>query len=108
MLMWIWKKIQLFLPFGIIIYMYKNNKSIPANIRTRSGRMLHAIMITTDYGILYSDEVYIKNRTKVLKQMQQSLLHKSQQVEREINNLSFEEKELLYHGDESDGDDNSI
>ena len=46
-----WSWLQLWLPYGLILYMYKNNKALPSQLRLRNGRKLKAIMISTDYGI---------------------------------------------------------
>ena len=62
----IWRWIQLWLPYGLILHIYKNDKALPANIKMQNGRLLKAIMVTTDYGILFSEEKYIDNRLKRL------------------------------------------
>lgn len=95
----IWRFIQLFLPYILLIKIYKNNKAIPANIRTRTGRKLRAIMVTNDYGLLFREETYIANRGKILKERQAELDKLSNNIIREINELSFEERESLYGGE---------
>lgn len=85
--------LQLCLPFGLVLYMYKTDKALPANIRTASGRKLKAIMLTTDYGLLFSQEVYIANRVKKLRERNQELLDLEAEFIAQLNNLSYEEKE---------------
>ena len=94
--------LQLCLPFGLVLYMYKSDKALPANIKTRTGRNLKAIMLTTEYGLLFGEEVYIKNRTKVLKQQQKEASLLSDELLAELNSLSFEERERLAHGDDTE------
>lgn len=97
--MW-WKFIrflQLCLPFGLVLYMYKADKALPTNIRTRTGRNLKAIMLTTEYGLLFSEEEYIKNRNKKLKEKQAQVNKLNDELMAEINSLSFEERERLYN-----------
>lgn len=95
-----WRWIQLWLPYGLILWMYKSNKAIPANIRTRQGRNLTAVMVTTDYGVIYSKEHYIENRAQKLKQKQKEISQYNDALIREINNLSFQERERLYNREE--------
>ena len=62
----IWKWLQLLLPYGLILHIYRHDKGLPANIKMQNGRCLKAIMITTDYGLLFSQEKYVDNRLKRL------------------------------------------
>ena len=36
-----WSWLQLWLPYGLILYMYKNNKALPSQLRLRNGRKLN-------------------------------------------------------------------
>ena len=92
----LWKFIQLFLPYILLIKIYEHNKALPANIKTRTGRRLKAIMINTDCGILFSEEKYIANRSKILKEKQEEIDKISNSIIREINELGFDERESLY------------
>ncbi len=96
MLFSLWRWIQLWLPFGLILAIYKSKKALPANIKTRQGRDLKAIMITTEYGVLFSEEKYISERTKKLKQQKDYLDKAANQIVEEINSLNFMEREKLY------------
>lgn len=91
----IWKWLQLWLPYGLILFIYKHDKSLPANIRMKSGRNAKAIMITTDYGILFSEEKYIKNRLKKLVKQQKEIAQLNDVLLKEINELDFIQKEQL-------------
>lgn len=100
----IWRWIQLWLPFGLILHMYKYNKCLPTNIKTRHGLNLKAILITKDYGIICTQEEYIKNRGKLLKEKQAQVAKLNDSLMAEINSLSFEEREYLYNNrDDEDG-----
>lgn len=85
--------LQLLLPFGLVLHMYKSDRALPTNIRTQSGRNLKAIMLTTDYGLIFSQEVYIQNRIKKLREQKAELDALEQDFMNQLNNLSFEEKE---------------
>lgn len=89
--------LQLWLPFGLVLYMYKADKALPTNIRTVSNRNLKAIMLTPEYGLLFSEEEYVKNRTKKLKEKQEAVNKLNNELMAEINSLSFEERERLYN-----------
>lgn len=92
----LWRFIQLLLPYGLILHIYRCNKAMPANIKTRTGRNFRAILITTEYGIIFSDEKYIQNRTKRLKEKQKQVEAMNNALIDEINSLSFAERERLY------------
>ena len=94
--------IQLWLPFWFILWLYKSDQALPANIKTRTGRNLKAIMITTEYGLIFAEEVYNKNRLKLIKQKQQEVAQLNDELIAEINNLSFAERELLINGTQED------
>lgn len=96
MLFKLWQWIQLWLPLGLLIKMYSNNKAIPTNIKTRSGRGLKAVMITTDFGILFSNEKYINDRVKKLMDKKKLLDSASDEILNEINSLSFNTRQELY------------
>lgn len=91
----IWRWIQLWLPYGLILHIYKNNKALPANIKMQNGRLLKAIMVTTDYGILFSEEKYIDNRLKRLIAKQKEISNTNDLLIKEINELDFIQKERL-------------
>lgn len=91
----LWRWIQLWLPYGLILFLYRNNKALPANIKMRTGRNLKAIMVTTDYGILFSEEKYIDNRLKRLVQKQKEVSQLNDILVKEINELDFIQKEQL-------------
>lgn len=92
----LWRFIQLFLPYGIIIWIHSKNKALPTNLRTREGNNYKAIMISNDYGIIFSDDKYIKNRAKFLKKQKALLDSYNEQIINEINSLPFEEREKLF------------
>ena len=98
----IWKFIQLILPYWVVILLYKHNRALPVNIKTRTGRTLKAIMVTANYGILFDNGTYIKNRGKRLKQQQQQLNEATENIAREINNLTFEAREELFNRGENE------
>lgn len=98
-----WQWLQLWLPFGLVLHMYRMNPALPANISLRNGRKLKAIMITTDYGILFSDEIYIQNRLQLLKKQQQQAFELNNKLVHEINSLSLEQREQMYNRDTQDG-----
>lgn len=91
----IWRWIQLWLPYGLILHIYKNDKALPANIKMQNGRLLKAIMVTTDYGILFSEEKYIDNRLKRLIAKQKEISNTNDLLIKEINELDFIQKERL-------------
>lgn len=96
MLFNIWRFIQLWLPYWVILRMYKRNKALPANIRTRQGNNYKAILITEDYGVLFSEDKYIENRAMFLKEQKKILDLQNDMLIKEINSLPFEERERLY------------
>ena len=96
MLYKLWQLIQLFLPYGLIIQIYKHKKAIPANIRTRTGNQLKAIMITNNYGILFTSQQYIKNRVKLLREKQTVIDNMNKAIAAEMNSLSIEARELFF------------
>lgn len=106
MLYKLWQFIQLFLPFGLIIRMYKGNKALPANIRTRRGTNLKAIMITTDYGILVTESKYFQNRAKMLKQKKKLIEDLNQSLINELNELNLQEKEQIVEYMKEEGNGN--
>ena len=96
MLFKLWRFIQLWLPYGIILWMYKQNRALPANIRTRDGNNYRAILITEDYGILFSDDVYIKNRGKFLLKQKAYIEAENDAVIRELQDLNVYERMRIY------------
>ena len=86
--------IFMLLPYWLVINIYKRNKAIPANIRTSSGKSLKAVMVTSKYGILFYADVYYKNRIKFLQQKSDQITAQSNNLTKELNELSFEAREL--------------
>lgn len=103
MLFKIWRFIQMWLPFWLILRIYRSNKALPANIHTKFGRKLKAIMITTDYGLLFSDEKYNENRLKLLREKQKEAFNLNNELIKEINELTMEQRELMYNREEENG-----
>ena len=99
MLYWIWEKIQLCLPLCVLLWMHKGKKGLPANIRLGSGRNLRAFMLTTKYGLLYTEEEYDKERLRKLKETSDRLAMVKADIDKELNGLSFEVREELFNGD---------
>lgn len=87
--------LQKLLPFGLVLAMYKYDRAIPAIIK-KGGTNLKAIMITNEYGLLFTESVYIKNRTKKLREKQRELEAMNKEFMEELNELSFTEKEEYY------------
>ena len=96
MLFNLWKFIQLFLPYGFILWLYRQNKALQANIKTREGNNYKAILITEDYGILFSNDKYIKNRGAYLIKQKKLIEDRNNQVINELNSLSMIERERIY------------
>lgn len=99
----IWRWLQLFLPYGFILWLYKSNKALPSILTTFSGRKLKVVMVTNDYGILVSMDKYVHNRLLKLKQAQKKAFDTSNLLQNEINNLAMEAREQLYNQEETDG-----
>lgn len=93
----IWRWLQLWLPLGLILHIYRSDKALPANIKMGNGRKLKAIMITTDYGVLFSEEKYIDNRLKRLVKQQKEVNLLNDTLIKEINELDFIQREQLYN-----------
>ena len=87
--------LQLFLPFGLVLNYYKHKKALPTNIKTLSGRNFKAIPITTEYGIIFTEEKYVGDRLNKLLKYKAYLDEKSDDIIKEINSLSFEAREKL-------------
>ena len=98
MLYKLWNLIQVWLPYWVILKIYEQSRALPAKIRTKSGRNLKAIMITTEYGILFTERKYVHNRLKKLREKQLKLENINTELANEINNLSFEAREMMYRG----------
>ena len=92
-----WSWLQLWLPYGLILYMYKNNKALPSQLRLRNGRKLKAIMISTDYGILFYQEKYVANRLQALKKKQEQVFLLNNNLIQEINELDLMQREEMYN-----------
>lgn len=99
MLYWIWNKLKLFMPFGLLLWLYKGKKGLPTNIKLRSGRNMKAVMLTTEYGLLFTLERYNAARLEKLKETSDNLAKAKAEIDKEINGLSFEVKEELFNGD---------
>ena len=95
MLYKLWEFIQLLLPYGLVLYMYRCNKSLPTTIKTRYGGGFKAVLITTDYGILFSNDKYIKNRAEALKKRKNQIESMNKQLLDELNSLTIDEREHL-------------
>lgn len=96
MLFKLWGWIQLLLPYGLILKLYKSNRAIPSNIRTREGNNYRAILITEDYGVLFSSDEYIKNRGALLMQRKKEVEDLNNAVLRELEDLNVYERMRLY------------
>jgi hypothetical protein len=94
----------LFLPFGIVLNHYKRKKALPTNIKTLSGRNFKAIPITTEYGIIFTEEKYVDGRLNALLKNKAMLDAQSDSIIREINSLSFEARESLLNEMPTDND----
>lgn len=100
----LWRFIQLWLPFWLVLRIYRYNKALPTNIKTRQGNNLKAIMVTKNYGLLFTEDEYIQNRSKVLLQLQRQLDQQSNDITRELNSLSFMEREALMAEEQTNGE----
>lgn len=96
----IWRWIQLWLPYGFILWLYRRNQALPTNIKTREGNNYKAILITEDYGLLFSETKYIQNRGRFLMAQKKLIEQKNNEVIKELNSLNFFERENIYRGDE--------
>ena len=88
--------LQKLLPFGLVLAMYKSDPAIPAIIK-KGGTNLKAIMLTNEYGLLFTEQVYMKNRTKKLRERQKELDQLNKDFLDDLNNLTYEEKEQYYY-----------
>ena len=97
----IYRFILLLLPYWLVIQIHRANKAIPANIKTRTGKTLKAVMVTNNYGILYTSEEYIVNRVKLLREEQNRVNEINSSIAAEMNSLSAEARDLFFE-EESD------
>lgn len=88
--------ILLLLPYWLVIKIYKTDKALPANIKTRTGKVLKAIMVTDKYGILFTSEEYLKNRVKYLREQQDTINQANAAIAAEMNTLSAEARDLFF------------
>lgn len=88
--------LQKLLPFGLVLAMYKSDPAIPAIIK-KGGVNLKAIMLTNEYGLLFTEQAYMKNRTKKLREKQKEVDKMNKEFMDELNSLTFEEKEAYYY-----------
>lgn len=95
MLFALWRFIQLLLPYGLVLYIYRRNKSLPTNIKTTYGKGFKAVLITTDYGVIYSDDKYIANRALELKKRKKQIEDMNNVLLDELNSMTVEERERL-------------
>ena len=97
----LWRLILMLLPYGVVISIHKYNKAIPANIKTVSGKVYKAVMVTEKYGLLFSSEEYVKNRVKLLRQKQEMINQLSDNIAQEMNELSFQSRDLFFEGEQT-------
>lgn len=100
MLFKLWRMVQLMLPYWVVINLYKHNRALPANIRTVTGKNLKAVMITEKYGIIFTSGEYYSNRVKYLQKVKDELTMANDNLTQEINELSFEARELFLRRDD--------
>ena len=89
MLFNLWRWIQLWLPYGLILWIYRRNQAIPTNIKTYEGNNYKAMLITEDYGILYSEDKYIRNRGQYLMEQKRQIEEQNKAVLDELNSLNM-------------------
>ncbi len=90
-----------FIPFYIVkkIFFYKKAHT---QIQLKDARKLNIIMIDHNYGIALASNLYDKNRLKKLKK-QLAIANKIQEkVTKEINSLTFVERQLLFGENKKD------
>lgn len=98
----IWRWIQMWLlPYGILVKLYRRNKALPANIRTWEGNNYKAILITKDYGILFSADKYIENRGKYLMEQKRIIEEQNTEVLNELHDLNVLAREEIYQIDKT-------
>ena len=68
---------------------------------TKLGKVYKAIMVTEKYGLLFSSEEYVKNRVKLLRQKQEMINQLSDTIAQEMNELSFQSRELFFEGEQT-------
>jgi hypothetical protein len=76
--------------------MYQRNRALPANIKTRDGNNYKAILITENYGVLFSEDTYIKNRGRYLLKQKAEIEAQNDAVIRELQDLNVYERMRLY------------
>ena len=108
MLRWFLDYLKLWLPYGLILWLYAGQKGLPANIKLKSGRNLRATMITTEYGIIYTKERYEAERLAKLKREAELTAKKYDAISREINSLGFEAREEMYNSEEIDVNNKTV
>lgn len=102
MILRFWRWLHLWLPYGLIIWFHRHNKALPTNIRTREGNNYKAIMITADYGIIFSDKKYIQNRGRYLMQQKRMIEERNNEVISELNALNVLAREDIYRESQED------
>ena len=97
MLYRLWKIIQFLLPYGLVLWIYRQNKALPTNIRTREGNNYKAIMLTEDYGLLFSEDKYVRNRGRLLLKQKRLIEEENNRVIEELNSLNWQERDRIYY-----------
>ena len=92
--------LKMCLPYIVVVNLYRFRQDIPVNFRSKSGNSFSAVMINSDYGILYSRSLYVSNRAKFLKEKQKKLNEETDKLLKEINALSFETREAWFGNEE--------
>ena len=95
--LWVW--IQLWIiPFGWLVKIHNGNNVLPeyvTAIKLANGRKIKTVMITTDYGILFSEEKYVDKRLQKLLAKQKEVSDLNVKLTAEINDLSLIQREYL-------------
>lgn len=95
MLYWIWNIIRGWLPFWILVLLYRKKKSLPIALTLDNGNKYRLIMITHDFGMVMSTTKYDPRRLYALKDKMEAIRKLEQELVDEINTLSFEQKETI-------------
>ena len=67
----------------------------PTTIRTKYGKGFKAVLITTEYGLLFSTDKYIANRALELKKRKNQIEDMNDKLLEELNSMTVEEREQL-------------
>ena len=93
----LWRFLQFLLPYGLVLWIYRQNKALPTNIRTREGNNYKAIMISENYGLLFSETKYVKNRGNLLLRQKRLIEEENNRVIEELNSLNWQERDRIYY-----------